>query len=995
MRNKGAILLFAILLSVVCLYQLTFTFITNGVREDSEKFATVNGTVNSELQKQYLDSMDNVAVYPLLGYTFKECKKREINLGLDLKGGMNVILEISPIELLKNLSGNSDNETFVKALELTKKKLENSQEDFLVLFGQSFTEVNAQAKLSAIFSTYELKDKVKLSSTNEEVIEVLTGEIEAATANAFMVLRARIDRFGVVSPNIQRLQNNNRILLELPGVKNPERVRKLLEGSAKLEFWETYENSEVISFLAKANQVLTDLNKSKKSADKKDANADSKEEADDELSKLTGKDKVAKDQPDNAGALFSYLQPAYSQQYGPHRGATVGYVKSAHKAKVDKLLAMPQVKELFPRDLRLLWSIKPYVRHEGGKKVETDLFELVAIKSTNRNNKPALDGEVVVDARREISNTGGRPEVNVSMSMNAEGSSEWARITKNNVGRQVAVVLDNYVYSHPNVNEEITGGSSRISGDFSMEEGADLANVLKSGKLPAPARIIQEAIVGPSLGQEAIDKGLSSFIYAIVFVLLFMFAFYNVKGGSSADIALVINMFFIFGVLSSFGAVLTLPGLAGIVLTIGMSVDANVLIFERINEEHKLGKGLLLAISDGYKNANSAIIDANITTLITAVILYAFGTGPIKGFATTLIIGILTSLFSAIFITRIIIDRYTANNKPIEFTTKFTSKFLTKSKINFIEKRKLFYVVSAIFVGIGIFSLVTKGLDLGIDFTGGRTYVVRFDKSVNTQDVSKALAVEFGSAPDVKTFGGDNQVKVSTNFLINSQEEDIDNKVESKLFAGLESFLPAGTSYDQFLENNRKSSEKVGPTIADDIKQGAFWALLFSLIAVFVYILFRFKKWQYSLGAIVALVHDSLFILGLFSLFAGILPFSLEIDQAFIAAILTVIGYSINDTVVVFDRLREYMNEYTRRGRTENMNAALNSTLRRTFNTSLTTFIVLLTIFMLGGETIRGFVFALMVGVIVGTYSSLFIATPISYDTDNTSNKIKAKRAKK
>ncbi|MEA3446205.1 MAG: protein translocase subunit SecDF [Bacteroidota bacterium] len=1048
MQNRGAIRLLAILLALVSIYHLSFTFITRSVENDAKEYAQED--VSKE--RAYLDSLSGETVYNLLfkKFTYKECKEREMNLGLDLKGGMNVTLEVSVIDVIKSLSGYSRDSTFVAAIKRAKELQKSTQEDFVDLFGQAFTEVDPNARLAAIFATLDMKDKVSFNSTNEEVLKVLRQETNNAIDVSFNVLRSRIDKFGVTQPNIQRLETSGRILVELPGIKEPERVRKLLQGTANLEFWETYKMQEVY-------QVLLDVNNRIKEMEE----GSSEEEVEKALEEQSDEETIAKDEEvvekvettltpedslfvedttegpslleqlesdslaaDSTGMdyeqrlkdfpLFSVLVPNTSQDGSElANSAAVGYSHKKDTAKVNAYFRLKQVKSLLPRDLMFRWTFKAV--DEAG-----NFFQLVALKISTRDGRAPLEGDVITNARDELGNNQSG-YANVSMSMNTEGAKIWARLTKENIGREIAIILDGYVYSYPTVQGEIKGGSSQITGNFSINEAKDLANVLKSGKLPAPARIIEEAIVGPSLGQEAINSGLWSFIIAFVIVLLYMVFYYN-RAGAVADIALIANIFFIMGVLASLGAVLTLPGIAGIILTIGMSVDANVLIFERIREELNAGKGLKLAVKDGYKNAYSAIIDANITTLLTAIVLVYFGKGPIQGFATTLIVGILTSLFSAIFITRLTFLQMMNREMLINFSTKLTHNAFTKLNVQFIAKRKIFYMISGVFILIGILSLVTRGLNYGVDFLGGRTYVVRFEQPVNTVDIQENLKIIYGEAPEVKVFGNDNQIKVTTKYLIDyntlddddldlniyykdlsefiskdvsferfqemvaNTEFDVDDVVEMKLYLGLKSYL-GDISYADFIRDQehktvgRMSSQKVGPTIADDIKTSAFWALLVSLIFIFMYILIRFRYWQFGLGAVAALIHDSLIVLGIFSLFYGILPFSLEIDQAFIAAILTVVGYSINDTVVVFDRIRERVRLHPKRERDFVYNNALNSTISRTFSTSLSTFVVLLAIFIFGGETIRGFVFALMIGVVVGTYSSLFIATPIAFDT--------------
>ncbi|MDT8400728.1 MAG: protein translocase subunit SecDF [Bacteroidales bacterium] len=994
MQNKGAILFLAIALALVSIYQLSFTVASYNVKQHAKEYA--GGDLVKEVQ--YLDSISSLpkAEWSFLGNTFKEVQSKELNLGLDLKGGMNVVLEVSVEEIIRALSNYNTDENFNRALELARQKHMESQRNYVELFGESFEELDPNASLAAIFGTMELRDKVNFNSTNAEVLDVLREETESAIDNAFNILRSRIDRFGVAQPNISRLEAAGRILVELPGVKDPQRVRELLQGTAKLEFWETYENSEVIGYLMEANKLLADLEKDMEALrTSEQADSTKAEEGEvtsvedliqseaiqdtsaeetllDMLSDTTGTEEAeSRDEWNTQNPLFAVLSPAVSREGEPLPSSTIGYSHYMDTAKVLDYLNMTQVRSLFPRDIRFYWSADPMRGDES-----ESIYELHAIKVTTRDGRPPLDGDVITSARVSYGQTGSAAKVD--MSMNAEGSRVWARLTGSNIGKCIAVVLDGYVRSAPRVSTEIKGGSSEITGDFTIEEAEDLANILRSGKLPAPAHIINDTVVGPSLGREAIRAGLNSFVIAFVVVLAYMVFYYSRRAGMVADIALIVNMFFIVGVLASLGAVLTLPGIAGIILTIGMSVDANVLIYDRIKEELKAGKGVKLAVADGYKNARSAIIDANLTTLLTGTVLYIFGTGPIKGFATTLVIGIITSFFTAYFITRIIYDYFLKRNMKLTFATKLTEDAFNNTKIDFIGKRKLFYVISGIIIIAGLVSLGMKGLNMGIDFTGGRTYVVRFDEPVATTEVADLLGEVYGQNPQVVVYGNENQVKITTKYRVD--EPDAETEVETLLFQGLQPLLPEGVDQDAFLETYRQSSQTVGPAIAFDIMIQAMYAIAFSLIIIFLYILLRFRNWRFGLGAIAALVHDVLIVLGIFSIFYGLLPFSLEIDQAFIAAILTVVGYSINDTVVVFDRIREYLGLYRKRGRTEILNLALNSTISRTFSTSLSTFVVLLAIFVFGGETIRGFIFALLLGVVIGTYSSLFVATPVMYD---------------
>jgi len=1004
MQNKGAIRFFAIALAVVCVYQLSFTFVAQKVERDAREYARGD----SAREASYLDSIGSQVVYNILlrKYTYKECQEREINLGLDLKGGMNVTLEVSMVDMIRSLSNYNTDSTFNQAIALALEYQKNSQEDFVTLFGRAFEEIDPNGQLAAIFATRELRGQIDFNSSNEDVLRVIRSETEGSMDNAFNVLRSRIDRFGVVQPNIQRLETQGRILVQLPGVKEPERVRKLLQGTAVLEFWETYDNSEIFPYLQQANERLREIldaeatltdsgtdaseGAGEQTAPSQPAEinpllAESEQPADTGEQELSLLEQIEADSllGDTTSALtleqfvqenplLGILQPNVTRQGQFVPGAGVGFAHIRDTAKVMRYLNMSQIRSIFPRDVSFHWDMAPYDEAEN-------YFVLYALRITGRDGRPPLEGGAVTNASVDFAQTGGAPTV--TMGMNSEGAQIWARLTRDNVGKAIAILLDGYVVSAPTVDEEIPNGRSTIRGNFSYADAEDLANVLKSGKLPAPARIIQEAIVGPSLGHAAIKSGLNSFLLAFVIVMLYMVFYYSRRAGFVADFALVTNMFFLIGVLASLGAVLTLPGIAGIVLTIGMSVDANVLIYERIREELIAGKGIKLAISDGYKNAQSAIIDANVTTLLTGIILLVFGTGPIKGFATTLVIGISTSLFSAIFITRLVYERMLTKNRKITFATKLTENFFRNSHIKFIANRKTFYVISGIVVLAGVISLFTRGLNQGIDFKGGRTYVVKFEEPVNTSDIQQSLETVFGEPPEVITFGASNQVRISTKYKIDEDAVEVDEEVEQLLYEGLKPYIGDNVSFESFLTDYRQSSQKVGPTIADDIKVQAVWAILFALVVIFIYILIRFRNWQYGLGAVVALMHDVLIILGIFSLFYGIMPFSLEIDQAFIAAILTVVGYSINDTVVVFDRIREYIGLYRKRDRAEILNMALNSTLSRTFSTSLSTFFVLLMIFLFGGEVIRGFTFALLIGVVVGTYSSLFIATPVVFDT--------------
>ncbi|HEX2922178.1 MAG TPA: protein translocase subunit SecDF [Bacteroidales bacterium] len=980
MQNKTAVLILAIALALVSVYQLSFTGAAYKVRKDAKEYA--KGDLVKE--SQYLDSIATLPKeeWSYLGYTFKEVQKKELNLGLDLKGGMNVILEVSVEDILKALSNYNPDKTFNAALVRADQMQDQSQADYLTLFGRAFQEIDPNAKLASVFGTVELRDRINFTSTNEEVLKVLDDEVSSALENAFNILRTRIDRFGVVQPNITHLATKGRILIELPGQTNTERVRELLQGTANLEFWETYDNTELINYLIRANDQLREIKKSTESVSEGQTTtsstvADTTKKSDDLLD-LIGAD-TTKTNVDNSresfnlqNPLFGVLNPRVNSDGQPLTSSMVGLALARDTAKVNNMLTLSQIRAIFPRDVRFVWSQNPYKEDPSGT-----LYELHALKVTTRDGRAPLGGDVITGARTSTGITGS--EVEVNFNMNAEGAKIWARMTRENIDRSIAVVLDGYVRSYPVVQNEIQNGSTVITGDFTLEEAEDLSNILKSGKLPAPAKIQSETIIGPTLGKEAINAGMNSFIIAFVIVLLYMVFYYSRSAGSIADVALFTNVFLIFGVLASLSSVLTLPGIAGIVLTMGMSVDANVLIYERIREELRAGKGVKLAVADGYKGALSAILDSNITTLLTGIVLYIFGTGPIKSFATTLVIGIFTSLFSAIWVTRLIYEWLLKRNTNLSFSIKITANILKNTNIDFIGKRKLFYAISIAVTIIGVASLFVRGLNRGIDFTGGRTYVVRFDQPVRTDDVAKNLAVAFGETPQVVTFGSTNQVRITTKYLMG--QNGVDDQVENALYEGLKGTIGSDVSKEVFLSDYRVSSETVGPTIASDITRKAVWAVLLSLVIMFVYIFVRFRNWQYGLGAMVAVAHDTMIVIGIYSLLWGILPFTMEIDQAFIAAILTVIGYSVNDTVVVFDRLREFLPLHRKRPVNEVINLAMNDTLSRTLNTGVTSILVLIAMFFLGGATIRGFLFAMIVGIIVGTYSSIFVASSIVYDT--------------
>ena len=997
MQSKGWIRLVAILLAIASIWQLSFTAVTAIQEKKAEKFAEKAAvaaqnsaafaripendqayyldSIRKEQNRVFIDSISSKKVF--LWNTYKECKAKEINLGLDLKGGMNVMLQVQLQDLVRAISGNSMNPEFQKALALAKERSVNSREDYITLFADAWKEVANGQTLAQIFGTYEMKDKITPASTDAEVISVIREEAESAVANSFNVLRSRIDRFGVTQPSIQKLGNSGRILVELPGVKEPERVRKLLQGTASLEFWETYTNQEISGYLAEANAKLAEI-----LADE----ADSTEVAEPEAAAAAGADsllnsEIAQSQNNSAemdavrksNPLFAVLSPSGSNN------ACIGFAAAIDTAKVNRYLSMPQIAEIFPAEFKPMWSVKPSEYAQGD-----NVFELVAIKATSRDGKAKLDGGVITDAR-VVYDHGSNGEPSVSMSMNAEGANIWARMTSDNVGKQIAIVLDDMVYSYPNVQNAITGGSSSITGHFTPDEATDLVNVLKSGKLPAPATIIQEQVVGPSLGAKSINAGMISFLIAFILVLVYMIFFYQ-GAGVAADIALLCNVLLLFGVLVSFGAVLTLPGIAGLVLTMGMAVDANVIIYERIKEELAAGKGLGKAVADGYKNAYSAIIDGQVTTLLTGIVLFVFGSGPVQGFATTLIIGIITSVLTSIFITRLIFDDRIEKGKNITFENNLTKNFLKNTHFDFIAARKWSYIISGALIVISVVSIFTKGFTYGVDFTGGRTYVVRFDQPVTAEQVRSAAEVEFDGAVEVKQFGGESQMKITTQYKNDQESTDVDAEVEAKLYNALKPFFAEkDITLDEFKStvdnpNGIISSDKVGPTIANDMKRDAIIAVILSLLVIFAYIAFRFKGWTWGLGGVVSLAHTAIIVIGFFSLFSGILPFNLDVDQTFIAAILTIIGYAINDNVVIFDRIREYRTLHPNVDVRTNTNQAINATLTRTVNTSVSTLVTMLAIAVFGGESIRGLAVALILGICIGTYASIFIGTPVMYD---------------
>lgn len=1050
MQNKGAVKIFAILLTLACIFYLSFTWVTRGVESDAnnyaqtyissakvtaaaKEFAKGNASkeksyldsVKSYIADRYCDSMKKIPVYDIgiAEYTYEECKKNEINLGLDLRGGMNVTLEVSVKDIINNLSNDNPDPTFKKALEETQKNLGvNNNDDFVTLFDKTYRRLsNNNGRLAPLFQSLENKGKISYNSSNDEVIKFIRERVNEAIGNAEKTFRSRIDRFGVTQPNIQKLEASGRILVELPGVKDKARVRELLQGTANLEFWETYENGEIANLMDKANFAVRQelFPETLGAATKKDSTATDSLAAKNNSAVATASanatDSLGKkdslktastgtvNPQDTAMKNFMKRFPLYSmysplkpniifdekgqpKQYG--EGAVLGraYTKS-DTAKVNQYLKIAKSKNIFPSKLRFMWGAKETEQKQEGKVVAT-FFELFLIKADPKG-KPALSGDIITDARKDYNQqSGGLPLI--SMSMNSEAAQKWKTITGANKGKCVAVVMDNMVYSAPRVNSEISGGQSQITGNFTDSEADALAAILSAGKLPAPAHIVEESVVGATLGQESIESGLMSFVIALLVILVFMAAYYN-KAGIVANVALVANMFFIMGVLTSMGAVLTLPGIAGIVLTIGLAVDANILIFERVREELALGKSAAQSIKEGFKHAMSSIIDSNVTLLLLGIILYVFGSGPVQGFATTLCVGILASLFSAILITRVIFEWMLERKMSIPFDNNFTRNAFKNVHFDFVGKRKVYYAISSLIIIVGIvFFFKNKGLNLGVDFKGGRTYQVRFDKDVNTEEVKKALAKEFGEAPVVKTIGsGSSQVKITTTYRVSDNAQNADQEVEKQVITGLSGF---GVTADNIV-----SSQKVGPTIATDVVYGAYGAILFSCLMMFIYIVVRFRKWQYGLGSVVALFHDVLVVLSFYTIFDGVLPFSLEIGQDFIAAILTVMGYTMTETVVVFDRIREKLAESGKgdvygEERNKLINYALNSTLSRTILTSLTVFFVLLVIFIFGGESIQGFIFALLIGRVIGTYSSLCISTPIVVDFDKkTTNDVKTK----
>lgn len=989
MQNKGFIRVFAILLTLVCVFYLSFSFVTryhmNKAKEDPQG------------ETHYLDSVMNEKVW-LGNYTLKQCREMEIGLGLDLKGGMNVILEVSVPDVVKALADNKTDEAFNKAIASASQLQAASQDDFITLFINEYHKEAPGARLSELFATQQLKNKINQKTSDKEVEKVLREEVKAAVENSYNVLRTRIDRFGVVQPNIQSLEDKmGRIMVELPGIKEPERVRKLLQGSANLEFWETYSAKEVVPYLSTADVKLRTILSQTTPADStsvKEVIADTTIAAevpvmnatDSLAAALKGETKETDNSAMAAQTKKDHPLASILQMNTSGIGAVVGYAHYKDTADINRYLSMKEIAEELPKDLKLKWGVKAAEFDKKGQ-----IYELFAIKSTERNGKAPLEGDVITTAKDDYDQYG---KPSVSMSMNSDGSRRWALLTKQNVGKAIAIVLDGYVYSAPNVNGEITGGNSQITGNFTPEEAKDLANVLKSGKMPAPAHIVQEDIIGPSLGQASINQGIMSFIVALILLMIYMCTMYGLIPGMIANGALIINFFFTLGILSSFQAALTMSGIAGMVLSLGMAVDANVLIYERTKEELRAGKNVKKALSDGYSNAFSAIFDSNLTSIITGVILFNFGTGPIRGFATTLIIGILCSFFTAVFMTRLVYEYFMSKDKLLNltFTSVISKKMLVNIHFDFMGHIKQYFIILGIILVICLASFGIRGLSQSIDFTGGRNFVVQFEQKVEPEQAEKLIMDKINSLTEEKVsvsaiaLGTDGKtVRISTNYRINDSSDTVDAEIEEFLYGALKPLLTENIPLEVFIDRDNYtggsiiSSQKVGPSIADDIKYSAVWSVVLSLIAIGLYILLRFRNIAYSIGSVVALTTDTIMIIGAYSLFWGILPFSLEIDQTFIGAILTAIGYSINDKVVIFDRIREFFGLYPKRNRKQLFDDSLNTTLARTINTSLSTLIVLLCIFILGGDSIRSFAFAMILGVVIGTLSSLFVASPIAY----------------
>jgi SecD/SecF fusion protein len=978
MQNKGAIVFLTVIITALCLYYLSFTLISNGVQEKATAYATdASGNIDFAKKRAYLDSVWRQPVYNFLGasYTYQEIKETELGLGLDLQGGMHVTLEVSPVEIVKGIAGNPKNELFNASVDQAREAAKTSNAKFVDLFYASWQKNNPGKALSSVFATAANRGKISLESTDSEILEIIDTEVENAIDRSFNILRTRIDRFGTSQPNIQRIAGSGRIQIELPGADNQERVRNLLQGVAKLQFWEVLEINEYGGAIEQINTawVADQKNKSGDLAASDttatDTTATDSLSAEDSLRNALEKQLEQIDPMNNGNASVSPLITLRRADYG-----LVYDVRDT--VIVNRILKNERYQSFLPKDLRLLWGVKPTKAEDG-----TEILELYAIKLRKGSDQAPLEGDVVTDARQTLDQTS---QPAVSMQMNADGARKWRNLTSENVGRRIAVVLDDYVYTAPMVNGEIPNGQSEISGNFTLLEAQDLANILKSGSLPAPTQIVEESIIGPTLGKEAQSQGIISMIAGLALVVLFMVAYYA-KGGLVAVAALVFNIFFILGILAQLGTALTLPGIAGIVLTMGMSIDANVLIFERIKEELRNGVGLMTAIEAGYNKAFSAILDGNVTTFMTGAILYALGQGPVKGFAIVLMIGIACSFFSSVFITRVLVSWMTkkGDKSSINFTAPFAKNALTGLNIDFLSKRKLAYIASSTIIVVGLGIALVNGLKFGVDFTGGRSYVVTFNQPMVPSDLKVGLDGEFDGSVEVKTYGSNNVLKVTTSYLINEDDDASNKEVESKVKEG----ITAVTGFS-FVENTAQlgekqfsitGSSKVGATVADDIKASSLEAMIAALIAIFLYILIRFRKWQFSLGAIIALFHDTLFVIAAFAI-ASLFGATFEIDQVFIAAILTVIGYSINDTVIVFDRIRENIDNRGSAKLVKVFNDSINQTLGRTLITSFTTLIVVIVLLFFGGEVLRGFSFALFVGITVGTFSSIYIATPVVVD---------------
>ncbi|MDN3687685.1 protein translocase subunit SecDF [Cyclobacterium jeungdonense] len=970
MKNKGIIVFLTVVITGLCLYYLSFTLVSNSVQEKATTYATdESGNIDFDKRQTYLDSVWREPVYNFLGipFTYQEVKNTELGLGLDLQGGMHVTLEVSPIEIVKGLAGGSEDPEFNEAVAVASERAKTANESFVNLFYTAWQEEAGDRQLNTIFATAANRGRISLESSDTEILNIIDAEIENAIDRSFNILRTRIDRFGTSQPNIQRIQNTGRIQIELPGVDNAERVRNLLQGVAKLQFWEVAEFDEYGDALQQVNAFLVEEAQSEQpqaTAEENDALADTTDLESDLARQLAEESSDADSLGMEVSPLFSLLKANYGLVYELRDTITI-----------NRILNREDVQSLLPRDIRFMWSVKPQAQDD------MELLELHAIKAPRGTDQAPLEGDVITDARQSLDQTS-RPAV--SMQMNAEGARNWRRLTAANIGNRIAVVLDNYVYTAPTVQGEIPSGQSEITGNFTMEEAKDLANILKSGTLPAPTNIVEEAIVGPTLGIEARNQGINSMIAGLVLVVLFMVSYYS-KGGFVAIAALLFNIFFILGILAQLGAALTLPGIAGIVLTIGMSIDANVLIFERIKEELRNGAGILQAISSGYDKAFSAILDSNVTTFLTGAILYALGQGPVKGFAIVLMIGIASSFFSAVFITRVIVYWMSkkGDKSSISFATSFTRNLLSDLSIDFLGKRKIAYLISTSIIVIGMILALTTGLKFGVDFTGGRYYIVEFNEAVPASELKVGLDGEFGGSVEVKTYGANNVLKVTTSYLVNEDNEEANREVESKIREGIGEVTGFNYIEDatQMTEGTFAitGSNKVGATVADDIKNSSLEAMFFSLVAIFLYILLRFRKWQFSLASIIALIHDAFFVIAAFAI-ASAFGATFEIDQVFIAAMLTVIGYSINDTVIVFDRIRENISNRGTGKLVQMFNDAINQTMARTLITSATTLIVVLVLLVFGGEVLRGFSFALLIGVLVGTYSSIYIATPVVVD---------------